>query len=138
MGDAGSLFLGFLLAILGLQLKFPDSANFITWMVPVFILGLPIFDMTLVIISRLRRRVNPFTTAGKDHLSHRLVNMGLSEREAVLSLYLLSGTFGMVALYITTADFIEGYGIALAAVLVASYTIYRLEKRRDQEPLELD
>ena len=138
MGDAGSLFLGFLLAILGLQLKFPENSSFITWMVPVFILGLPIFDMTLVIVSRLRRRVNPFTTAGKDHLSHRLVNIGLSQREAVLSLYLLSGVFGMVALFITTADFIEGYGIALAAVLIASYAIIHLERRRDQEPLELD
>jgi hypothetical protein len=64
--------------------------------------------------------------------------MGFSQREAVLSLYLLSGVFGMVALFITTADYIEGYGIALAAVLVAAYAIFRLEKRRDQEPLELD
>jgi len=64
--------------------------------------------------------------------------MGLSQREAVLSLYLLSGVFGMVALFITTADFIEGYGIALAAVLIASYAIIHLERRRDQEPLELD
>jgi len=44
----------------------------------------------------------------------------------------------MVALFITTADFIEGYGIALAAVLIASYAIIHLERRRDQEPLELD
>ncbi len=138
MGDAGSLFLGFILAVCALQLRFPENANFVTWMVPIFIFGVPIFDMTLVIVSRLRRKVNPFTTAGKDHLSHRLVNMGLSQREAVLSLYLLSGVFGMVALFITTADFVEGYGIALASVLVAGYVIYRLERRRDRQTIELD
>lgn len=59
MGDTGSLFLGFLLAILGIQLRFPDNSNFVTWMVPVLILGVPIFDMTLVIFSRLRRGVSP-------------------------------------------------------------------------------
>jgi UDP-GlcNAc:undecaprenyl-phosphate/decaprenyl-phosphate GlcNAc-1-phosphate transferase len=51
-------------------------------MVPVFIMGLPIFDMTLVVISRLRRGVSP-NTPGKDHISHRLVEMGFSQREAV-------------------------------------------------------
>lgn len=138
MGDAGALFLGFLLAILGLQLRFPENVSFVTWMVPVFILAMPIFDMALVVISRLRKRVNPLTTAGKDHLSHRLVNMGLSQREAVLSIYLLSGVCGMIALYITTADFLEGYGIALASVLIACYAIYRLEKRGIHQPEKLD
>lgn len=138
MGDAGSLFLGFILAVCALQLRFPENANFVTWMVPVFIFGVPIFDMTLVIVSRLRRKVNPFSTAGKDHVSHRMVDMGLSQRETVLSLYLLAGVFGMVALFITSADFIEGYGIALATILLGAYAIYRLEKRRERQPLELD
>jgi hypothetical protein len=44
----------------------------------------------------------------------------------------------MVALFITTADFVEGYGIALASVLVAGYVIYRLERRRDRQSIELD
>lgn len=54
MGDVGSLFLGFLLAAMGIQLRFPDNSNFVTWMVPIFLFGLPIFDMTLVVVSRLR------------------------------------------------------------------------------------
>jgi UDP-GlcNAc:undecaprenyl-phosphate GlcNAc-1-phosphate transferase len=87
MGDAGALFLGFILAILALQLRFPQNDNVVTWMVPVLILGTPIFDTTLVIISRSRRGVNPLTTAGKDHTSHRLVELGLGQREAVLALY---------------------------------------------------
>jgi UDP-GlcNAc:undecaprenyl-phosphate GlcNAc-1-phosphate transferase len=129
MGDAGSNFLGFLLAVLALDLRFRDNVNFVTWMVPVFILGLPILDTALVIVSRTRRRVNPLTTAGKDHLSHRLVAMGFSQMEAVLSLYLIAGAFGMAALFITNADVLEGYAIALAAVILGLVAIWRLETR---------
>jgi UDP-GlcNAc:undecaprenyl-phosphate GlcNAc-1-phosphate transferase len=129
MGDAGSLFIGFLLAVLGLLLRFPENVSFVTWMVPIFILGLPLFDITLVVISRVRRRVNPFTTAGKDHISHRLVELGLSEREAVLVLYLAAGTFGMVAMFITQADVLEGYLIGATAALLGLYAIWWFERR---------
>lgn len=127
MGDAGSLFLGFSLAILGLQLRFPANVNFVTWMVPVFILGLPIFDTTLVVISRLRRGVSP-NTAGKDHTSHRLVQMGFNQREAVLILYLVTGAFGMIGLFITQATVLEGYTMAGVTALVALVAIYWLEQ----------
>ena len=66
------------------------------------------FDLSLVTFSRVRRRVNPLTTAGKDHTSHRLVRLGFTQREAVLLLYLLGGAFGMVALFITQATVTEG------------------------------
>jgi len=121
MGDVGSLFLGFLLAVMGIQLRFPENSNFVTWMVPVFLLGLPIFYMTLVVVSRLRRGLSP-NTAGRDHTSHRLVRLGFSPREAVLILYLFSGILGMMALYITQASLVEGYlvgGIAAILALVA-------------------
>ena len=77
MGDAGSLFLGFLLAILGMQLRFPENSNFVTWMIPVFILGLPIFDTSLVVISRLRRGVSPLR-GGKDHTSPPFGTIGIN------------------------------------------------------------
>jgi UDP-GlcNAc:undecaprenyl-phosphate GlcNAc-1-phosphate transferase len=135
MGDAGSLFLGFILAVLALLLRFPDNVTFVTWMVPVLILALPILDTTLVIISRIRRRVNPFTTAGKDHLSHRLVIMGYSQREAVLALFLVAGSFGMVGLFITGADVIEGYVLGISTALICLFAIWRLEKRQDWQAI---
>jgi UDP-GlcNAc:undecaprenyl-phosphate GlcNAc-1-phosphate transferase len=139
MGDAGSLFLGFLLAVLCIQLRFPENVNFVTWMVPVFIMGVPIFDTTLVIISRMRRRVNPLTTAGKDHLSHRLVRRGYSEMEAVLILYLFGGSFGMAALFTTTASVEEGYVLGVTAAVLGLYAIFRLERRKDiQERTQSD
>ncbi|MCA9873308.1 MAG: undecaprenyl/decaprenyl-phosphate alpha-N-acetylglucosaminyl 1-phosphate transferase [Anaerolineales bacterium] len=127
MGDAGSLFLGFSLALLGIQLRFPANVSFVTWMVPVFILGLPIFDTTLVVVSRLRRGVSP-NTAGKDHVSHRLVRLGYSQREAVLVLYLVSGIFGMIALFVTQATILEGYLMAGVAAVVALFALVRLER----------
>ncbi len=126
MGDAGAYFLGFWLAVLGIQLRFPGNVNFVTWMVPVFVLGLPIFDTTLVTISRLRRGVHPFT-AGRDHLSHRLVQRGFSQREAVLILYLLAGACGMVALFITEASVAEGYLLGGLTALLAAAAIWKLD-----------
>lgn len=128
MGDVGSLFLGFLLAVLGIQLRFPANSNFVTWMVPVFILGLPIFDMVLVVTSRIRRGLSP-NTPGKDHISHRLVRLGFSSRKAVLILYLISGVLGMMALFITQATIPEGYIVAAVTAVFGVVAIWWLERR---------
>jgi UDP-GlcNAc:undecaprenyl-phosphate GlcNAc-1-phosphate transferase len=128
MGDVGSLFLGFLLAVMGIQLRFPENSNFVTWMVPIFLFGLPIFDMTLVVVSRLRRGLSP-NTAGRDHTSHRLVRLGFSSREAVLILYLFSGILGMMALYITQASLIEGYLVGGIAAILAVGALVWLERQ---------
>jgi UDP-GlcNAc:undecaprenyl-phosphate GlcNAc-1-phosphate transferase len=122
MGDTGSLFIGFILAALAIKLRFLGNVPAVTWMVPVCVLGLLIFDTALVCVSRLRRGVNPFTTAGKDHLSHRLHALGLTKREAVLTCYLICGTYGMVGVYLTQARLGEAYLVAgiLAAVAVAA------------------
>lgn len=132
MGDAGSLFLGFLLALLGLQLRFPDNVNFVTWMVPIYILAVPIFDMTLVVVSRLGRGLSP-NTPGKDHTSHRLVQLGFSQREAVMILYLMTGATGMIAIFITQATILEGYVIFAISLLLGAAAIWRLEKIWDEK-----
>ncbi len=121
MGDTGSLFIGFVLAALAIKLRFLGNTPLVTWMVPVCVLALPIFDTALVVVGRLRRGVNPFTTAGKDHLSHRLHALGLTRREAVLTCYLLAGACGLVGVYLTQARLLEAYVVAgaLAAAGVA-------------------
>jgi UDP-GlcNAc:undecaprenyl-phosphate GlcNAc-1-phosphate transferase len=87
-------------------------------MVPVCVLAVPIFDTTLVTLSRLRRGQNPLTTPGKDHLSHRLVALGLTRREAVLTCFLIGCASGMVAVYIASAVMLDAY-IAAGLLLVA-------------------
>lgn len=127
MGDTGSLFIGFILAALGIKLRF-DGPTVITWMIPVIVLGVPIFDTTLVSISRLRRGKNPLTTPGKDHISHRLVQLGLTQREAVMALYLVCGALGMAALFIRNATLYEAYAVGAAILAIAVVALVRFER----------
>jgi UDP-GlcNAc:undecaprenyl-phosphate GlcNAc-1-phosphate transferase len=127
MGDSGALFLGFVLAAVGIKLRFPANSVRVTWMIPILVLGLPIFDTTLVFVSRLRRGLNPLTTPGKDHLSHRLVRAGLSQREAVLVLYIVCGALGVLAMYLTQATPSEAYVVGGAVIVAAGMALLRLE-----------
>lgn len=129
MGDAGALFLGFLLAALAIKLRFPSNVPWVTWLVPVCVLALPLFDTTLVFVSRLRRGRNPLTTPGKDHLSHRLHALGLTRREAVLVCYLLGCGAGMVAVYISQARAPDAYVAAGMLALSTLAGITWLERR---------
>lgn len=96
MGDAGSLFLGFTLAVAGVRLRMPVSALW-DFLVPVTVLGLPIFDTTLVTMMRIRAG-RPVALGGKDHASHRLVALGLSQAQAVVALYGLAFIYGAMGL----------------------------------------
>jgi UDP-GlcNAc:undecaprenyl-phosphate GlcNAc-1-phosphate transferase len=128
MGDSGALFLGFMLAATGIKLSFPENVTFVTWMVPVLVMGLPIFDTTLVVLSRLRRGLNPLTTPGRDHVSHRLVAAGMRQREAVLTLYVASFVLGLLAIFVTRASVLEGYIGGGAAAALGLYGLWRMER----------
>lgn len=132
MGDAGAYFLGYMLAILGIKLRFPANVQFVTWMVPVLVLGVPAFDVTMVFISRLRRRISPLR-GGIDHSSHRLARLGLGPLGATLSLDLISGTLGMIAVFVMQASLVEGYAVGLMTLALAGYSLYRLEWRLPYE-----
>jgi UDP-GlcNAc:undecaprenyl-phosphate GlcNAc-1-phosphate transferase len=128
MGDSGSLFLGFMLAATGIKLRFPGNVTFVTWMVPVLVLGVPVFDTALVVVSRLRRGLNPLTNPGRDHVSHRLVVAGMTRREAVLTLYVVSLIFGLLAIFVTRASVVEGYIGGGAAALAGLFALWRMER----------
>jgi len=127
MGDGGAMFLGFLMATLGLKIRpdgmaFPDS-----WLVPVLILGVPIFDTTLVSISRLRRGLLPFTSPGKDHTAHRLVNLGLGHRGAVLVLYCLAAILGAAGVLIPRLSPAAVYALVGVLALCGALAVFFLE-----------
>jgi UDP-GlcNAc:undecaprenyl-phosphate GlcNAc-1-phosphate transferase len=128
MGDGGAMFLGFLMATLGLKLRLNSGTHASALLAPLLILGVTIFDTTLVTISRGRRGLLPFAAPGKDHAAHRLANLGLGQRGAVLILYLLGAVSGAVALlvcYISAAAALLLAVLIVAAMLVA---IAMLEK----------
>lgn len=130
MGDAGSLFLGFMLAAVAIKLRFPSNSTVVTWMIPLLVLGLPIFDTSLVFVSRLRRGKNPLTTPGKDHISHRLAFLLGSRREAVLVCYLICCAFGLAAVFVSQATFGEAFVVAFAIFGLCVYGLWRFEFRR--------
>ncbi|MGA2819259.1 MAG: MraY family glycosyltransferase [Anaerolineales bacterium] len=97
MGDSGSLLLGFLLAVLGMKYEPVRLPLGSTWMVPIVVLGLPIFDTTLVTYARWRRHQSVLQGGG-DHTSHRLARLGLGTSRAVLTMYLAAVALGTVAM----------------------------------------
>ena len=115
MGDAGSLFIGFLMAYLGLKMR-TTVTEIPQLFAPLVVLGVAVLDTTMVVVSRLRRGVSPFT-GGQDHLSHRLRRLGLSVRRSVSTLLLASVALGGLAVALSDAPATVGYWLLAAAVL---------------------
>jgi UDP-GlcNAc:undecaprenyl-phosphate GlcNAc-1-phosphate transferase len=126
MGDSGSLFLGFLLAILGIKIRIPTNDIQITWMAPIIVLGLPIFDTAMVFISRTRRGVS-FFQGGVDHTTHRLARLGLDKLSVALAVTVISGALGLAAIFVTQASLAEASVVAASLLGVAGYALWKLE-----------
>lgn len=117
MGDTGSLFLGVLVSGLNLVGGLPYSRGLVSvLLVPVLLLLVPIFDTAFVTIARIVAG-RPVSVGGRDHTSHRLVALGLSERTAVLLLYALALGSGGIAYYSYL------YGFSYGVVLVSLFTL---------------
>ena len=105
MGDSGSFFLGTILSILCLFVtKSPNGDLMTTFLIPVMIMIIPIFDTTFVSVNRYLRN-KPLSTGGLDHSSHLLVKMGFSTKKTLLILYLISFCFGAIAIFTISYDF---------------------------------
>ena len=120
MGDSGSLLLGFLLALLGIELVFENIVE-VTFLVPVVVLGIPIFDTTLVVLSRMRHGRSVFL-GGRDHVSHRLVRAGLPVKYAVGLLYWAGACLGWLGFVVSRSPvevgwMLLGFVIAMALFL---------------------
>jgi UDP-GlcNAc:undecaprenyl-phosphate GlcNAc-1-phosphate transferase len=94
MGDAGALFLGIIVSVLTIRLNPGITPNYISLAIPLSLLAVPILDTSVAVVSRLRRGLSPFT-GGRDHLSHRLIRRGMNRKSAAITLWGLSGAFGI-------------------------------------------
>jgi len=118
MGDTGSMFLGYVIAVTSLQTSTKGAAT-VALMTPVLALGLPIMD-TLVAVARRALRGQALFQGDRDHVHHRLIALGLTHRQAVLVLYAVSLLFGLVALAVTylrgpqTTAVLVGSGLVIA------------------------
>lgn len=115
MGDAGSLFIGFLMAYLGLKMR-TSVTEIPQLFAPVVVLGVAVLDTTMVVVSRVRRGVSPFT-GGQDHLSHRLRRLGLSVPRAVTTLLIGSVALGILAVGLSESPAGVGYWILGASLI---------------------
>lgn len=107
MGDCGSMFLGYVLAVSSLMGTIKErSGLLITLVIPVLLLAVPIFDTVFVTFMRTLNN-KPISQGGKDHTSHRLVALGLSERNAVLLLYAVSAISGLSGVLCNKFNFIH-------------------------------
>ncbi|HEY0174063.1 MAG TPA: hypothetical protein VGB98_23805 [Pyrinomonadaceae bacterium] len=126
MGDCGSMFVGFFLASSALLSAsgYRGRSFIVVIAVPVLILFIPIFDTTLVtVVRKLSGRAA--SQGGRDHASHRLVALGLSERRAVWMLYGFAGASGVLAMTVRQFEYHTGIamvlGFAVALTLVGVY-----------------
>ena len=128
LGDAGSLLLGFLLAALGLKLDLMGPGGVIRAAVPVLVLAVPLFDMAVVVITRLREG-RPVYVGGTDHTSHRLAANGVSHRGVALiamGTQLACSAVAVVLVEVSDGTFAIGVALMAAAALVAGGAVLRM------------
>jgi UDP-GlcNAc:undecaprenyl-phosphate GlcNAc-1-phosphate transferase len=135
LGDAGSTFLGFTLAGLAVLGRWSTESAFVSILVPVLILGVLIFDITYVTLSRVRNRedeglLRAVSRPGHDHLHHRLIRMGFRAKEAVLIIFTLSTCFGVSALIIMDQNIIRALlGLVQALLVLCVFVVLMLKGR---------
>ncbi len=138
MGDTGATFLGFILATMSIQGLFKYYAV-ISFVVPFLILGLPIFDTAFAFIRRIAHGQSPMH-ADRSHIHHRLIDMGLNQKQAVATLYVISAILGLSAVVLTTGGEEKAmvFFVALCVVaVVAARVVFPKEVREElHEELE--
>jgi len=120
MGDAGALFLGVLIATLTVRFDPNTESTLGSFATPLLLLAIPILDTTVAVLSRLRRKISPFQ-GGRDHLSHRLVRAGLSRKLAAITLWSLTGLFGIFAVLISRSN--NGYEVIIVLIMLAFWLL---------------
>ncbi len=132
MGDTGATFLGFTLACIAIQGPFK---TYVSFALPFLILGLPIFDTAFAIIRRLLKGQG-IMTPDRGHLHHRLIDMGLSQRSAVITLYALCIILAVSAVVMLISDFLRALVLFAAIVLVAAFTLisrHNVQEKNNEE-----
>ena len=132
MGDAGSLFLGYLLAIVVLQVD-PAQTQPRSWVVPALLLGLPVLDTTTVMVGRWRNGRTLYL-GGRDHLSHRLVALGWAPTDAVLTLVGCQALLGGLAILVGRRVLPVWLGLLASGGVVVALLLLCLSARVYREP----
>jgi UDP-GlcNAc:undecaprenyl-phosphate GlcNAc-1-phosphate transferase len=138
LGDSGSLFLGLTMAGISI-ISFFKAATATLVLIPLLLFALPLFDTTQVVIGRLRRGRHPFSP-DRTHVHHRLMRLGLNQKEAAFFLYVISLFLGVAAIILTRSLTREAFvtlavfGAAMAACLLG-WSLRLRQQRRKKSPV---
>ncbi|PAX60578.1 MraY family glycosyltransferase [Brunnivagina elsteri] len=124
MGDAGAYFFGYVLAATAILGKLQASTIF-ALVPPVLFLLLPVLDTTQVVVRRLMAGKNPMNTPGKDHLHHRLLAWGLSQRHAAITLWAIALVSNLVAMYFQRLTSVQILVTAIVIILLLAFTVWQ-------------
>jgi UDP-GlcNAc:undecaprenyl-phosphate GlcNAc-1-phosphate transferase len=143
LGDAGSTFMGFILAGLGVLGRWSETSHLVSLAAPILVFGVLIFDMTYVTASRIKNRqantiLDFLTRANKDHLHHRLLFIGFSPKEAAFIIFTISTCLGVSSLIIMDQKLIDALLGLLQGILVLGIIAAMMIKGRDRTPAEGD
>jgi UDP-GlcNAc:undecaprenyl-phosphate GlcNAc-1-phosphate transferase len=127
LGDAGTLFLGFVLASLALALDIPDGTALVRATVPVLLLGVPIFNTALVIVSR-HRGGRPITVGGTDGVAHRLVALGLTRNQAAVAFWAAGAALAGNALIVALVGGASAVATAAVLLVIGTTAIWLFER----------
>lgn len=134
MGDTGSLFLGYMLSVISIT-GVMKRVTIVSVILPILILGLPIFDTTFAIIRRVMNK-RPISEADKGHLHHRLLERGLTHKQTVLTLYVICIALGSLAVILTGVDTettMITFGIIMAFILILGNQIGVIDLKREKK-----
>ncbi len=120
MGDTGSLFVGFLSATIAIVGSWASPTQLTSAAMSLFILGYPIFDTTLVVISRLKEGESIFV-GGRDHPHHRFIKMGLKKKHAVVLIFFITFSLGLCGYALSKIKSAEAAIIMSAVVLLIMF-----------------
>lgn len=136
MGDTGSMFLGYILAVTSIQGLFKFYAV-ISFAVPFIILGLPIFDTGFAIVRRLLKGQSPLQ-ADRGHVHHRLIDLGFDQKQSVAILYAFSAVMGLTAVLLasTHESKLIFFAIAVLVCFFLAMSLMRMERRNRHKPSE--
>lgn len=139
IGDTGSNFLGFMLAVVSI-LGVAKTYTAAVIVLPVIVLGLPIFDVIFAIVRRLAKgkSIKAVFKPDKGHLHHRLVEKGFTQKQAVLILYGLSASLGMFAIILFDSGIWKALSFLLMIIAAVALGYRNFVKEKDNEPKLID
>lgn len=128
MGDTGSTFLGFVLSVISIQGLFKGYA-LISFALPILVLGLPLFDTLFAIIRRIIHGQSPMA-ADRGHLHHRLIDMGLNQKQAVAIMYSISSLLGIGSVVMAALGMAQGIILIASVIPILIIALYIAATRK--------